>query len=71
MVEKKLFNVVLVGEIKEDFDKSVVNNNLAALFKVPLEKAEALLNGRPLSVKSFVDTASFRIHGCIFSDGEL
>lgn len=58
MDEKKLFNVVLVGEIKEGFDKSVVKNNLAVLFKVPLEKAETLLKGQLLVVKGSVDTAT-------------
>lgn len=58
MDEKKLFNVVLVGEIKEGFDKNVVISSLATLFKLPLEKAETLLNGQLLVVKSSVDTAT-------------
>lgn len=56
MDEKKLFNVILVGEIKEGLDKNVVKNNLATLFKLPLEKAETLIKGQSLVVKGSVDT---------------
>lgn len=58
MNEKKLFNVVLAGGIKEGFDKSVVKNNLATLFKLPIEKAGGLLNGQSLVVKGSVDTGT-------------
>jgi hypothetical protein len=58
MDEKKVFNVVLVGGIKEGFEESTVKNNLATLFKLPLEKAEGLLKGRSLVVKGSVDTAT-------------
>lgn len=56
MGEEKLFNVVLVGGIKEGLDKSVVKSNLATLFKLPLDKAGALINGQSVVVKGSVDT---------------
>lgn len=57
-MDKNFFNIVLVGNVRDGFDRSVVSANLVALLKLPLEQAETLLNGKSLVVKRSVDAVT-------------
>lgn len=54
-MDGKLFNIVLVGKVRDGYDRSVVSTNLVALLKLPIEQVETLLNGNSLVVKRSVD----------------
>lgn len=54
------FNVVLTGHTQADQDATGVAAKLAALMKLPQDKAQGLLQGRPSKVKSDLDETSAR-----------
>ena len=56
MNENKLFNVVLVGGVMEEFDANMVASNLSKLFKIPAAQSLILLNGNVV-VKKAVDSS--------------
>lgn len=52
------FDVFLTGQLAGDKALADVINNLAALFKIPQERASALLGQAPVVVKSSIDSAT-------------
>lgn len=52
------YNVILTGAIQPGQDRTAVAARLANLMKLPQEKAQALLQGRPNKVKGEVDQAT-------------
>lgn len=54
------FNVVFRGELTGDQSLDTVKRNLAALFKMPAQRVDALFSGRPVVVKRGVDEDTAR-----------
>jgi len=52
------FNLVVAGELVPGASPEAVKNNLAKLFKLPVEKAEVLLNATPRTLQKEVDQAT-------------
>jgi hypothetical protein len=52
------FQVVLTGTVAEGFEPAQVKANVAALFKVGLDKVDKLFSGRPLAIKKGLDEAT-------------
>ncbi|MCG5536010.1 hypothetical protein [Ectothiorhodospira mobilis] len=57
-METDRYQVILTGDTVAGADPSGVRTRLAALFRIPEEKAEALLGGRPVVVKKGLDAAT-------------
>jgi len=51
-----LFRVVLEGTIKEGYEISATQENIAKLFKVPAGKATSLLRAKPIVIKRNVNS---------------
>lgn len=60
MTSEPRFHVVLTGETRGDAGPDEVAAALARLFKMPEEKARALLGGKPVVVKKNADEATAR-----------
>lgn len=54
----KHFQVVLSGKLAEGMTPEQVKANVAALFKVGVDKVEKLFNGRPVVIKKGLDASS-------------
>lgn len=58
MSNEARFNLIIAGELVPGAAPEAVRNNLAALFKVPTDKAQALLATKPRVIQKGIDQAT-------------
>ena len=49
------YKVVFSGEVEAAHDVETVKTNIAALYKVPVERCESMFSGRPVTIKDNLD----------------
>lgn len=54
-MREEQYAVMFSGEIQSGQDIETVKNNIAALFKLPVEKCEYLFTGNPITIKTNLD----------------
>lgn len=58
LLSKETYSIVFSGEIRDNYDVERVKKDIAALYKISLERCEKLFTGQPIELKRNIDYAA-------------